>query len=294
MPATPTSIAGTLEFKTFVGLSDPARPDYGTWLQNMFEHYIQSAASFPGVTSAATIPGETTIGAHSVHYLLPGNDLYILLATDALPHALAAGGNVYAKATLQYEPQVQAAIEASSGNLLPGDLIDMALKATGGSYPLAVLTLNNLLKQVTKTGRGAIADADSYYKQNKRLYDSKLPALLDQLRAQNKIVSKLQNLRKEPNGPQSQDKMGPWYHAYTILSMGALVGAGDAKVIVAAEHGAKALHFFQGEGGSNREKFNLDTCWSIVAGQSAIQHLDRAWLPSFVPSPMSACYYLAQ
>ncbi len=58
--------------------------------------------------------------------------------------------------------------------------------------------------------------------------------------------------------------------------------------------GAKAVHFFQGEGGFNREKFNLDTCWSIVAGQSAIEHLDRAWLPSFVPSPMSACYYLAK
>jgi hypothetical protein len=284
-------IQDTPEYRTFLGLDDPAKTDYPTWLKAMLQGFIDHTLHFPGATSTSVIPGETVLGVHSDHYLYPNNDLFNLLGLSTLPHTLASAGNVYAQATLPYEPRVQAAILSSGGNLLPGDVVEMAMTATSGSYPLAVLTLHNLLKEEAISGRKIIAEATTAYATDPVAYAAKYQDLIARLQQQDRILAKLQNLRRMPNSPQARDKIGPWYHAFAVLAIGGLAGASDAKAIAGMEHSMKYIHGFQNEGGFNREKFNLDFCWSIVAGQ--VQHLDRAYLIAIVPSPMSLCYKVA-
>jgi hypothetical protein len=284
-------IQATPEYRTFLGLADPAKTDYPTWLKAMLLGFIDRALHFPGATSTTVIPGETVLGVHSDHYLYPNNDLFNLLGLSILPHTLASAGNVYAQATLEYEPRVQAAILRSGGNLLPADVVELAMTATTGRYPLAMLTLHNLLKQEAITGRRIIAEAENDYATDPVAYAATAPDLLARLQQQDLILAKLQSLRRTPDSPQARDKIGPWYHAFAVLAIGGLAGASDAKAIVGGEHTLKYLNGFQNEGGFNREKFNLDFCWSIVAGQ--VQHLDRAYLRAFLPSPMSLCYKVA-
>jgi hypothetical protein len=153
----------------------------------------------------------------------------------------------------------------------------MALQITGGRYPLAVLTVHNLLKTVAATGRDTItyAHADGVVHRYQAQYVLRFPQFLATLREQNKIVAKLQSLRRVPNSPQSQDKMGPWYHAFAILTMGAFNGTADAWSAVDLEHGLKFFKGFKGEAGFNLEKFLLDRCWATVTSQKSIQKLDQ-------------------
>src|SRR5207249_7727561 len=44
-------------------------------------------------------------------------------------------------------------IATSAGNLLPNDILRLALEATHGDYPLATLTVHNLLKELTYASR---------------------------------------------------------------------------------------------------------------------------------------------
>jgi hypothetical protein len=126
-------------------------------------------------------------------------------------------------------------IAASAGNLMPNDVLKLALETTSGDYPLAMLTAHNMLKELTYASRepnGASSallgwDADDRGSDTDAItlnhagYDVRSPA---QVRA---LIGKLSNLR-ETNDPLVNDKMGPWYHLYGVLFVGSVTTGTEA------------------------------------------------------------------
>lgn len=140
--------------------------------------------------------------------------------------------------------------------------MQLALQATNGNYGLAVLTAHNLLKNVTKSGRETLGELGQDLNWNR---PAKRQALLDKMDALDQVVSKLSSLRADPSSPQNVDKMGPWYHAFAILTAGALINPLAAGGVTAAEHTAKFFKSFGGEGGFNKEKAAIDACFAVRA-----------------------------
>ena len=146
-------------------------------------------------------------------------------------------------------------------------MLKLALEVTHGSYPLAVLTAHNLLKDIAIEGRDAI------YNSNHGAGPAVAPSLLADLQDAAHFVGKLQSLRADP--ASSRDKIGPWYHTFAVLTAGALAAPGAALAVVQAEHGGKTLNFFSGEGGFNSEKYQLDRLTASIAKVKAIAHLSE-------------------
>ena len=263
-------------YRVFLGLDDPSPTDdpSGLWRTDMGVRVARTAIDYPGVTIEADIPGEESGGVHSPALLIPGNDLYALLALSQPPTQLFQTGNVYARVTPRFEVVLRQKILASRGNLMPADVLRLALdsvKQVSGtaSYPLAVLTAHNLLKNATMIGRAAIQDANALHlpknpsAQVVALYNSKVANEVQTLCKWSPIVAKLASLRLIP--ASSKDKMGPWYHGFGILSAGALLNGDEARLAMLGEHGGKVLKIFSNEGGFNREKFELDKEFAATA-----------------------------
>jgi hypothetical protein len=220
------------------------------------------------------IEAESSFGVHSAR-LVQGTvptDFFTIFATDDLPADLWRRGNVFALATAVIEPRLRQAIVNGKGGLLPADVVELALKVTNGSYPLAVLTAHNLLKNVTKTGRAEAARG-----QQARLEFKRSPSrFLAPLAVHNQVVEKLASLRWRPE--VDKDKMGPWYHVFAVLSAGALSwNAGEAREIVDLEHGAKKINFFKGEGGHDVVKHQIDHCFAFAAAERPLARVSRFW-----------------
>jgi hypothetical protein len=291
-PVVATKVSDLPEYAVFLGLNDAATAQAACVerRQQRADDLVSRAASFVGVSNKATIPGETSFGRHSINILWPGNDLYNLLGPSNEPAGLARGGNVYARATASYQEPLRAAILGSEGNLQPADVLYYALKVTNGSYPLAVLTAHNLLKEVGIQGRDVVNST----------YGTKGPApsAIANLQQSAALVGKLASLRCTPG--KSHDKIGPWYHEFAALSAGALVTPATARLVVYGEHLGKATTtainqlrsklpasvqqalktygpeaFFKGEGGFDSEKFALDKIAAGAAGTMAITKLSR-------------------
>lgn len=268
-PAAPKRIEQTPEYRDFYGLRDPGRSGWLSWMKRQSEALRDRAASYPGVTGKVVIPGEGTIGRHTPNLLYPKSDLFVLLGLSIAPEALVADGNVYAKVTPVYERKLRREILRVKGQLLPADVLEMALRVTGGSYPLAVLTAHNLLKNVTYIGRGAITLA----KKNRMLFERFPERFLEKLRPQVAIARKLVSLRANPR--KDKDKMGPWYHGFAILSAGAMARVPGATIALVGEHLLKYLKSFQNEGGFNLEKAQSDTWMYAAAVSPELQDLSR-------------------
>ena len=262
----------TRELRIFYGLDDPVAESARAWEARKHDYAFdveRAALRFPRVTIEADIDGEESGGKHSPALLVPGNDLYVLLALDTPPLELFSDGNVYARATPVFEQELRRKILASSGKLEPAEVLHFALQVTRGSYALAVLTAHNLLKNATKIGRAAIMDAQraplpvTDSAEAIALYNRRQQDELARLRKWTPIVAKLASLRADP--PGRKDKLGPWYHAFAILTAGALVDGETAQRIVLAEHTGKRLNIFTKEGGFDREKFELDSVFAAAA-----------------------------
>jgi hypothetical protein len=264
------TIQTTPEYRAFLGLKDPVTKGWDKVLARRCKKLIDRADAYRGATSEASIPGETLIGRHSPTLLWsPPSDLYVLLALNDPPRELFPTGNVYARATPVYEQALQKKILASRGNLQPADVLFYALRVTNGSYPLAVLTAHNLLKNATMLGRRVIFEVDDRperFKANPELY-------LGRLRPGAQIAAKLANLRRYPL--LKKDKLGPWYHAFAILSAGALVTPQAAHAVTSAEHLGKLVRVFKGEGGFDDEKYRSDRCFADAAVDSRLRSLSR-------------------
>ena len=126
-------------------------------------------------------------------------------------------------------------IALSAGNLLPNDILKLALEATHGDYPLATLTVHNLLKELTYASRepnggnsallGWNADdrgtGTDVINASHAGYDVRSPVEVQAL------IGKLSKLR-EANDPAGTDRMGPWYHLYGVLFVGSVTTGTEA------------------------------------------------------------------
>lgn len=266
-------------YRTFFGLSDPRVGDWGRAISQLCVGLVQSAVTYPGVSRAGDVPGQTTFGQHSASVF--GNSDFHDLLDSSLP-ASDLSGNVFVEATKLFEPRLRNLIATSSGHLTPADVLGFALQATHGSYPLAVLTTLNLLKNVTFVGRDAAVQAshlvaahpssDAAIAKENELYQKQI----DILTIQDQVVGKLASLRENPL--LAQDKMGPWYHAFTILTVSALsplpIPRGNATAFW--EHFRKAIGAFgTSEAPFNPEKATLDFCFAQSADATSLLNLSR-------------------
>lgn len=272
------------EYRAFLGLDDARIPGSFEWAKVIVgrcSDLVGRATGFAGVTSAVEIPGETSSGQHSAS-VFGVSDFHDLLDSSLPPSDLK--GNVFVAATKRSELALRAAIDGSEGNLAPADVLYLALRLeeTKGSYPLAVLTTLNLLKEVAFQGREAVTVASRLVRAKPRsaaaiakeheLFERQLAIL----RSQNKVVSKLVSLRQNPL--LGQDKMGPWYHAFTILTVGALYRSPIPKGNATAfwEHFRKAIGAFgTSEAPFNPEKATLDFCFAQATDSEGLSKLSR-------------------
>lgn len=268
-------------YRAFFGLDDPRISQENLQIRSTSQcnSLVSRALHFPHVTSKTEIPGETVSGQHSAS-IFSDSDFHDLL-DSSLP-ASSLKGNVFVEATQNYEPELRAAIASSGGNLQPADVLGLALDVTKGNYPLAVLTTLNLLKDVTFDGREAATLASRLVGAHPRsaaaiakeheLYDKQI-AIIEQ---QDAVVGKLSSLRANPL--TAQDKMGPWYHAFTILTVGALYNAPIPKGLATAfwEHFRKLIGAFgNSEAPFNPEKATLDFCFAVATDSASLHGLAR-------------------
>ena len=270
------------EYRVFFGLDDTRVASSFDWAKlnaGRCSDLVDRATGFVGVTRSGDIPGETSSGQHSAS-IFGNSDFHDLL--DSSVPASDLEGNVFVNATKPYEPALRAAIASSEGSLQPADVLYLALRATHGSYPLAVLTTLNLLKDVTFEGRDAGGYASRLVRatphsaaaiaKERELYEKEIATL----KKQNEVVGKLVSLRQNPL--LAQDKMGPWYHAFTILTVGALYPVPIPKGQATAfwEHFRKAIGAFgTSEAPFNFEKATLDTCFALATDSPGLSKLSR-------------------
>lgn len=165
----------------------------------------QAAASYPGIRLSQPA---LDVGA-----------LFGLFNASGAPD-VQGGGNAYEK--MVSAPKGSSCIDRLRDNLLkcdksnlaPEDVLKLALDASGGDYTQAALAAHNLLKYVAYTGRENLGSLTN-----------------DELT----LVNKLGSLR--PNGSKNEaDKMGPWYHFFGVMAMGALTGREATRLAMSAEH----------------------------------------------------------
>ena len=263
-------IKSSAAYKAFLGLNDPVTQDWSDVKNRRAGDLLSTAVDFSERAGERKVPGEDPSGVHSAELIPPPTtDLYNLLCCDATSSSLERHDNVFAQATHVTQQELLGRILDSPGHLEPASLLKLALEVTHGSYPLAVLTTHNLLKDVALQGRNAIEQGEGV--SGPRLVHQNLIELEDAA----SVVSKLDSMRENPGA--SADKIGPWYHAFAVLTAGAYVEPGAAGDIVLAEHGGKLLtsfvKFFKREGGFDLEKFRLDQSFATIAQSRAIARL---------------------
>jgi hypothetical protein len=137
--------------------------------------------------------------------------------------------------SISFESSLANRIATSAGNLLPNHVLKLALETTHGDYPLAMLTMHNLLKELTYASRepnGGNSALLGWNAEDRGTgtdvinashagYDVHSPVEVQAL------IGKLSNLR-EANDPARTDKMGPWYHLYGVLFVGSVTSGTEA------------------------------------------------------------------
>ena len=266
----PTSLEDIQEFRDYRGLDDrrQSRKVWKRWLDVQMNQLAKTVKEYEGVHDRIEIKGETEqdIADGILVGFLKGGKLASLLAMDDLPPDHRKD-NPYAAVTEKTEKKLLAAIlKAKEDSLLPSDVMKMALDASDGSYPLAVLTAHAVLKVATKKGRSdGLTPMFSRRSQRdwKKAYE-----LRHKLKPHSEVAKRLRNLR--PEGDTTGDKLGPWYHGFGILTAGAISSPAGADWGQYGEHMLKWLgEFGPAEGRYNAEKEATDSAfakanWQLV------------------------------
>ncbi|MBM9520109.1 hypothetical protein JWG39_09810 [Desulforhopalus vacuolatus] len=142
-------------------------------------------------------------------------------------------------------------VAQSKGDLMPEDIVRMALKATNGDYPAAMLTAHNFLKETAYSMRGAFRPSPAYMvipapsskkeeaqlinklqrKLGRRFYVSANDSIDGDIQItvvdkhKGSLGRKLRNFRLSDDKNKS-DKMGPWYHMFGVLYVSSISKGG--------------------------------------------------------------------
>jgi hypothetical protein len=214
------------DYRTFFGVDDP-RYDTGQEVTRRIGMCDALKAAILGAHASGELTtNDPTAGfggsfQHSVAAMFGVTDLGRLLRDQGPPEELIPDGNYYAKFTELREKMLRYEIERSPGKLEPADVMRLALEVSDGNYVTATLTAANLLKNVAYGGRLEAKQG--------LLYDDRHEAA---------VAVKLVSLRGNPG---YSDKMGPWYHLFSILFLGSITSRSEAESEAAAEEFSRYL-----------------------------------------------------
>jgi len=158
------------------------------------------------------------------------------------------------------------AIIASNGNLLPDDVLGMAMTQIENDYWAALLVTHNLLKEVTyskRYGLPAIIGFDVNDSENVAMFVSINPDL---------VIDKLAGIRP-PGDSHISDKMGPWYHLFGILFVGAITSPAEARFSANAESLTRWLGLGSGQDPFKEELTLYAAEFSEVLNYIAVNHI---------------------
>lgn len=229
---------GKRNYRIFYGLDDPIydTPQQIERLHRMCVQLKQTILDELECGNLDLTDPTAGIGGSAQHLagaLNVGADLGTLLRDRGCPFELE--GNYYAKATAASEEKLRQMILQTAGNLTPGDLMKMSLRANSNNYVMATLTLHNFLKNIAYTGRKTAEGSGEPITDYAQ--ETVLPANYENLHIV-EVTSKLQNLRGDPT---KGDKLGPWYHMFGIQMLGALAGKDTAGLMTTAEQFSRLL-----------------------------------------------------
>jgi len=220
--------------------------------------------------------------------IFSGNELFKLTALNTVPSEVR-DSYVLAAASAGAETALAAKIlQASKESLLPADVMSLALDASEGNYALAVAAANGVLKEATMLARREIVSTLNSAKNYKgvlledpgkrqtvtKIYGKQMQGAQEKIAHHNRIVSRLKGLR--PTETKICDKMGIWYHIFTILTIGAIGNADQAEIAQNMEHLAKQVKFFSNEGGFNEEKSFVDGKFSEIVAAGMQEHFRKS------------------
>jgi hypothetical protein len=158
------------------------------------------------------------------------------------------------------------AIIASNGNLLPDDVLGMAMQQIENDYWAALLVTHNLLKEVAyskRYGLPAIIGFDIAAPDNVDMFVTINP---------DQVLDKLASIRP-PADPNVNDKIGPWYHMFGILFVGAITSPTEAQFAANMESLTRWFGL-----GSNQDPFKEELTlyaaeFSEVLNYIAVNHI---------------------
>lgn len=217
-------------------------------LRHKSRSFDQSALN--GYFVRASIAGGAAEKIANLVWEQNGDRLGFLLTESGLPSSVS--DNPYVELTKNLsggsskELALAQKIIASGGNLMPDDVMGMALDVCAGDYWLATLTAHNMLKEVTYAERSGQPPVLGWNGANTD------DATKFQIVRPGDVTSKLANMR--PAGDQFfTDKMGPWYHMYGLLFIGGMASGSEADFLAWMENMTRKLHL-----GSDPDNFKED------------------------------------
>ena len=232
-------------------------------IDRSLDDVVKTVKDRKDLTTDVAIPGES-VREHATGAAgdpLLGTQMGEILRGDTLPEDVR-DTNPYARLTAKTEERLRdSMLAAPKGSLTPARVMDMALDASGGNYPIATLTAHSVLKSHTKHGREIIEKMQTRVAAlskgtiSQAEYDRQMADLRKQLRPHSEIASRLQNMRADPTA--TGDKLGPWYHTFGVMALGSVHGGTDATGGVLWEHASKWLGWFGGTP-FNPEKASID------------------------------------
>jgi len=164
-----------------------------------------------------------------------GSTLGFLLTHGGKPSVTANNpyvNNSKGGKTSSYEALIYKKIKESKGQLLPHQVLGIALEVTGGDYPEATLACHNFLKEITYAYRateGAVIGWDAADPEEVR--DWNVIGDKDVIA----VMNKLKNLRSSTD-KYPKDTGGPWYHMFGLYFVGGMAGEGSGALFADAEN----------------------------------------------------------
>ncbi len=224
----------------------------GDMVNEMLRHKLQSweDSALHGYFPRSSIVGGA--GEKVANKLIEenGDTLGFMLTESGLPSSV--NDNPYVELTKNLsgkkskELALAEMIMASPGDLMPDQVLGMALEVCHGDYWLATLTAHNMLKEVTYAERKG--------QQPILGWDGSNPGNADKWKMikTKDVTDKLRNLRASSD-QHFDDKMGPWYHMYGLFFVGGMTSGDEADFLAWMENVTRWLGL-----GSTSDPFKED------------------------------------
>lgn len=286
---TPERLKMAQDYRIFTGAADPAteRSEQTVRRLDMRDDLARTVIEYPNLDTSDPTAGRGGAAQHAaaaVPSKVPFTDITVsdlgYWLRSQMPPRDDAHRNFYAGATRLSEQQLLQRIRQSGGQLTPAEVMRMSLEISDGNYTMATLTAANLLKNVAYTGR----HATELYNKQYREYGVHAPRMLEkQGMSLNPddgyvldVASRLVNLRGEPQ--KTGDKLGPWYHVFSLMFLGSITSKEQAHAMMVGEHTTRQLKW-----GSVEDKEKAEWDYAALSAMDKVHPVIYEGKPSPFP-----------